>query len=161
MQGAHQCRHPMEGAKLFLYFEHSLAVPPPPPLYQLLPPQRRLASLYTNPASWHDRLECPVESVPPLQEFKHPGHLGVSGGRSGGGRKKRCKPADLICPLTLTDINQKIMAFVQGASDVTELKFNFVSRAFCKTISSLAQVGGEGRGRGGWWWGEGLFFRIW
>ena len=88
-------------------------------------------------------------------EFKHPGRLGVCGGRGtgggggggegsgigGGGRKKRCKPRELTSPLTLRAVNQKISSFVQDQSaDTVELKFNLVSRAMCKTISALAHV---------------------
>lgn len=80
---------------------------------------------------------CQVEQLG--QEFKHPGRFGVCGGRS---RKKRCKPADLSSSLTLKDINQKIAAFVKDASldAAAELRFSFVSRAFCKTIAALAGV---------------------
>lgn len=74
-----------------------------------------------------------------LVEFKHPGQIRY-GGQSTG-RKKRHKPRDLASPLTLKDINQKIVKYVQDpCSDGTELKFNLVSRSLCKTISSLAQV---------------------
>lgn len=74
-----------------------------------------------------------------LVEFKHPGRFSVCG--RGNGRKKRCKPRELASPLTLKDINQKMVAFVQDSvNDTAELKFNLVSRALCKTISSLAEV---------------------
>lgn len=90
-----------------------------------------------------------------LVEFKHPGRpTGGGAGGSGGcgqgcgqgngvssGRKKRCKPRELASPLTLKDINQKMVKFVQEpALEDTELKFHLVSRALCKTISALAQV---------------------
>ncbi len=67
-------------------------------------------------------------------EFKHPGRVRVS-----GGRKKRCKPAHLSNPLTLMDVNQQIVKFIQKESE-TELKFNLVSRAMCRTIANLASV---------------------
>ena len=74
-----------------------------------------------------------------LSEFKHPGRFGACG--SSSGRKKRCKPHELTSPLTLRDINQRIVNFVQDLTiSNVELKFNFVSRALCKTIASLAQV---------------------
>ena len=73
---------------------------------------------------------------PSLPEFKHPGRAGL-GGR--GARKKRCKPPQLSNPLTLMEVNQMIVKFVQSSSE-TELKFNFVSRALCRTISCLASV---------------------
>ena len=94
-------------------------------------------------------------------EFKHPGRFsicghgggrgrghggGCGGGRGSGndggrGRKKRCKRGELASPLTLKDINQKIVSFLQDTSpDVLELKFSFVSRALCKTIAELAHV---------------------
>ena len=79
-----------------------------------------------------------------LVEFKHPtgGRAGLEG-RQGSGRKKRRKPRDLTSPLTLKDINEKIASYVQEpCGENIELKFNLVSRALCKTISSLAQVYG-------------------
>ena len=82
---------------------------------------------------------CSSPSSPFLPEFKHPGHLKPCGERSG--RKKRCKPQELTSPLTLREINQKILHFVQEpAIDNAELKFAFVSRALCKTIASLAAI---------------------
>lgn len=82
-------------------------------------------------------------------EFKHPGRFSIcgrGGGNDGGrggvsGRKKRSKRGDLTSPLTLKDINQKIVSFVQDSTTSgEELKFSFVSRALCKTIAELAHV---------------------
>ncbi len=67
-------------------------------------------------------------------EFKHPGRVRVS-----GGRKKRCKRPHVTNPLTLMDVNQQIVKFVQEESE-SELKFNLVSRAMCRTITHLASV---------------------
>ncbi len=72
----------------------------------------------------------------PLSEFKHPGLCGKSG------RKKKCKTRELTRPLNLLDINQRIVTFVRDASMGvdSEIKFSLVSRALCKTISSLAAI---------------------
>lgn len=81
-----------------------------------------------------------VEQVcgPLSAEFKHPGRFGVCG-RSG--KKKRCKPRELTTPLTLKDVNHKIVTFVQEPSVAcAELKFELVSRAMCKTIAALADI---------------------
>ena len=79
---------------------------------------------------FHDQL---YSELPP--EFKHPGRVRLSG----GGRKKRCKPTQLFNPPTLMDVNQQIVRFIQDCAE-TELKFNLVSRAMCRTISCLASV---------------------
>lgn len=90
-------------------------------------------------SSGRQKVEKVCNNSSPLTEFKHPGRFGACG-RGGTGRKKRCKPSELSCPLTLKDINQKIVAFVRDPSaEAVELKFNFVSRALCKTIAALSE----------------------
>ena len=79
------------------------------------------------------RFENHLQSLP---EFKHPGRFGING-RSG--RKKRCKPSQLTNSLTLKEINTKIVNFIKQTTEV-ELKFELISCALCRTISSLAKV---------------------
>ena len=92
-----------------------------------------------------------------LLKFKHPGLrrlvCGEGGGRDGGG-KKRCNPRQLSNPLSLREVNQRIVDFIQqqqqqqqdlcsgsSCNDTTlELKFLFLSRAMCRTIVSLAHA---------------------
>lgn len=70
-----------------------------------------------------------------LSEFKHPGSFGIRG----SGRKKRRKPTQTGNSPTLKEVNQRISSFVTSNLD-TELKFEPVSRMFCRTISNLAHV---------------------
>ena len=99
-----------------------------------------------------------------LSEFKHPG-LGArlmcevrgDGRRYGGeGRdsrsKKRSNPRQLTNALSLREVNQRIVDFIQQQppqpqecggggcyENTSELKFPLLSRAMCRTITSLAQ----------------------
>lgn len=97
-----------------------------------------------------------------LSELKHPGlgvrlecddgdgrrqFAGCGGGR--GGRKKRCNPRQLANSLSLREVNQRIVDFIQQQefcsgsnsydNNIPELKFHLVSRDLCRTIASLAQ----------------------
>lgn len=81
-----------------------------------------------SPRSLRERLNI-------SSEFKHPGKVGIRG-RSV--KKKRCKPSQAgSSNLTPAEVNSKIAAFVQDEAE-RELRFVLVSRAHCRTISSLA-----------------------
>ena len=71
-----------------------------------------------------------------LPEFKHPARFGILGK---GGQKKRCKPINPSSSLTLNEVSQKLINFVQNSAE-TELEFGLVSRALCRTIANLAHV---------------------
>ena len=71
-----------------------------------------------------------------LPEFKHPARFGILGR---GRQKKRCKPVNPSSSLTLNEVSQKLINFVQNSVE-TELEFGLVSRALCRTIANLAHV---------------------
>ena len=72
-----------------------------------------------------------------LSEFKHPGKFGIRGSVQKKGRKPIHNTSN---SLTLKEIDQRIVAFIQSGDAVTQLSFQLVSRALCRTIANLAKA---------------------
>ena len=86
-------------------------------------------------AHLHAQQQQQRSSISP--EFKHPGRYGVQrGSRSKRHKQQQRQVTSALLPC---DVNEKIAAFVESASD-KELCLPLVSRALCRTIANLASV---------------------